>query len=113
MLKQSIFCWLNSETFAIYLYNNESLNEYNYIIKGRINFKSKKFELIDINNSAHNNKTNFITASSVIKGNKKPEEYFFISGDHEGVLKIWKIWYKTNKALTNKILQILQIITQL
>ena len=46
----------------------------------------------------------------MIKGNKKPEEYFFISGDHEGVLKIWKIWYKNNRTLTNKILQILQII---
>ena len=84
-------CGLNNGTFVVCLYYNESLNEKNYIIKGRVNFKSKKFELIDINNNAHNNKTNFITASSMIKGNKKPEEYFFISGDHEGALKIWKI----------------------
>ena len=71
MLKQKIFYWLNSETFAIYLYNNESHNENNYIIKGKINFKSKKCEFIDIDKNANNNKTFILIASSIIKGNTK------------------------------------------
>ena len=71
MLKQSIFYWLNSETLAIYLYNNEILNENNYIIKGRMFFKSKKYEFIDINKSTNNNKTFILIASSITKGNTK------------------------------------------
>ena len=81
MLKQSIFCWLNSETFAIYLYNNESLNEYNYIIKGRINFKSKKFEFVYVNKSPGDNKTFILITSSITKGNTKCKSRikFFLS----------------------------------
>ena len=84
-------CGLNNGTFIICLYYKESLNEKNYLIKGKINLKSRKFELLDINNNAHNNKTNFITSSEMVKDNSKFEQYFCITGDHEGVLKIWKI----------------------
>ena len=97
---------LNNGTFIVCLYYKESLkplnqtkeiiynlnvNEKNYLIKGKINLKSRKFELLDINNNAHNNKTNFITSSEMVKDNSKFEQYFCITGDHEGVLKIWKI----------------------
>jgi hypothetical protein len=84
-------CGLNNGTFIICLYYKESLNEKNYLIKGKINLKSRKFELLDINNNAHNNKTNFITSSEMVNDNSKFEQYFCITGDHEGVLKIWKI----------------------
>ena len=84
-------CGLYNGTFIICLYYNESLNEKNYLIRGKINFKTRKFELLEINNNAHNNKSNFITSSSMIKANLKQEEYFLITGDHEGMSKIWKI----------------------
>ena len=83
-------CGLYDGTFVVCLYYNESLNEKNYLIRGKINLKTKKFELLEINDNAHNNKTNFITNSSMIK-RKQYNENFFISGDHEGMLKIWKI----------------------
>ena len=83
-------CGLHDGTFVVCLYYNESLNEKNYLIRGKINLKTKKFELLEINDNAHNNKTNFITNSSMIK-RKQNNENFFISGDHEGMLKIWKI----------------------
>ena len=83
-------CGLHDGTFVVCLYYNESLNEKNYLIRGKINLKTKKFELLEINDNAHNNKINFITDSSMIKGNIKNEN-FLISGDHEGMLKIWKI----------------------
>ena len=83
-------CGLHDGTFVVCLYYNESLNEKNYLIRGKFNLKTKIFELLEINDNAHNNKTNFITDSSMIKGNQKNEN-FLISGDHEGMLKIWKI----------------------
>ena len=84
-------CGLNNGIFVVCLYYNEPLNEKNYIIRCKINFTNRKFELLEINDNAHNNKTNFITFSALIKNNRKIEEYFFMSGDHEGMLKLWKI----------------------
>lgn len=84
-------CGLNNESFMISLYYKEPLNEKNYIIKGRINKKTKRFELLYINDNVHNNKSNFITSSIMIKNDKKPVENFFVSGDHEGMIKIWKM----------------------
>ena len=84
-------CGLNDGTFVICLYYNKPLDEKNYLIRGRINQKSKKFELLYINDNAHNNKSNFITSSAMIINNNKPEETYFMSGDHEGMLKIWKM----------------------
>ena len=86
-------CGLNDGTFVIcilYKLSNDKNEKTNYMIRGRINFKTRKFELIGINDNAHNNKTNFITSSLMIQGNNNNEGYFLISGDHEGVLKIWK-----------------------
>ena len=79
------------------MYYNKPLDEKNYLIRGRINPKTKKFELLYINDNVHNNKSNFITSSSMIINNKKPEETYFISGDHEGMLKIWKMNKKFKK----------------
>lgn len=90
-------CGLNDGTFVICLYYNKPLDEKNYLIRGRINPKTKKFELLYINDNVHNNKSNFITSSSMIINNKKPEETYFISGDHEGMLKIWKMNKKFKK----------------
>ena len=83
-------CGLKDGSFVICLYYKEKLNEKNYIIRGKINNK-KKFELIYIDDNAHNNKTNFITSSFMITTIKKPEENYYISGDHEGKINIWKI----------------------
>ena len=74
----------------MYKLSNDKNEKTNYIIRGRINFKTRKFELIEMNDNAHNNKTNFITASLMIQGNNKSEGYFLISGDHEGKVKIWR-----------------------
>ena len=71
MLKRSIFCWLNYETFAVYICDNESDSENNCMLEGRINFKSKKCEFIGVNESAKDNKTFVLMASSVAKGNTK------------------------------------------
>ena len=84
-------CGLNDGSFVIFLYYLEPLNEKNYMIRGRINNKTKKFEVLYINENAHNNKTNFVTSSIMAKNNKKPEETFFVSGDHEGMIKFWKM----------------------
>lgn len=84
-------CGLNDGTFVICLYYLEPVNEKNYIIRGRINSKTKKFELLYISDNVHNNKTNFITSSTLIGNNKKPEEKYYVSGDHEGMIKIWKM----------------------
>ena len=85
-------CGLNDGTFIISLYYNKALYEKNYIIRGRINPKNKKFELLYINDNVHNNKSNFITSSTFIENtnNKKIKEEYFISGDHEGMIKLWK-----------------------
>jgi hypothetical protein len=82
---------LNDETFVICLYYLEANNEKNYIIRGRINNKTKKFELLYINDNLHNNKSNFITTSTYISNNKKLEEKFYVSCDHEGMIKVWKM----------------------
>ena len=84
-------CGLNDGSFVIFFYYLEPLNEKNYMIRGRINNKTKKFEVLYINENAHNNKTNFVTSSIMAKNNKKPEETFFVSGDHEGMIKFWKM----------------------
>ena len=84
-------CGLNDGSFVICLYYLEPLNEKNYMIRARINNKTKKLEVIYINENAHNNKTNFITSSIMATNNKKPEETFFVSGDHEGMIKFWKM----------------------
>ena len=89
-------CGLNDGSFVICLYYKEALNEKNYIIRGKINNKNK-LELLYINDNVHNNKSNFITSSTMIMNNKKPEENYFISGDHEGMIKIWKIKSFFNK----------------
>ena len=88
-------CGLDDGTFVICLFYNKSLNEKNYIIRARINNKNKRFELLYISDNVHNNKSNFITSSVVVNNisinkNKKIKEDFFISGDHEGMIKIWK-----------------------
>ena len=86
-------CGLNDGTFVlgiIYKIDNDKNNKTNYLIRGKINSKNKKFELLEINDNAHNNKSNFITSSLMIKGNNKSNEYFLITGDHEGMLKVWK-----------------------
>ena len=86
-------CGLNDGTFVIciiYKIDNDKNYRTNYIIRGKINYKTKKFELIEIKDNAHNNKSNIITATLLMQGNIKPEEFFFISGDHEGMVKIWK-----------------------
>ena len=84
-------CGLNDGTFVICLYYNKALDEKNYLIRGKINQKTKNFELLYINDNVHNNKSNFITSSALIINNKKPSETYFMSGDHEGMLKIWKM----------------------
>ena len=84
-------CGLNDGSFVICLYYLEPLNEKNYMIRARINNKTKKLEVLYINENAHNNKTNFITSSIMATNNKKPEEAFFVSGDHEGMIKFWKM----------------------
>ena len=88
-------CGLDDGTFIICLFYNKSLNEKNYIIRARINNKNKRFELLYISDNVHNNKSNFITSSVLVNNisinkNKKIKEDFFISGDHEGMIKIWK-----------------------
>ena len=86
-------CGLNDGTFVvgiIYKLDNDKNNKTNYLIRGKINFKNKKFELLEINDNAHNNKSNFITSSSMIKVNNKSNEFFLLTGDHEGMVKIWK-----------------------
>ena len=84
-------CGLNDGSFVICLYYMEPLNEKNYMIRARINNKTKKLEVLYINENAHNNKTNFITSSIMATNNKKPEETFYVSGDHEGMIKFWKM----------------------
>ena len=78
MLKRSIFCWLNGETFAFYLCDNESVNENNCILEGR---KWTKFEFIGVNESANDYKTFVLMVSSVAKGNTKckSRKKFFLS----------------------------------
>ena len=86
-------CGLNDGTFVvgiIYKLDNDKNDRTNYLIRGRINFKKRKFELLEINDNAHNNKSNFITSSLMIKGNNKLNETFLLTGDHEGMVKIWK-----------------------
>ena len=87
-------CGLNDGSFVICLYYKEINHEKNYIIRGKINNTTKKFELLYINDNVHNNKSNFITFSIMIKNNKKIEKEYFVSGDHEGMIKIWNL--KTN-----------------
>ena len=84
-------CGLSDGSFVICLYYLEPLNEKNYMIRARINNKTKKLEVLYINENAHNNKTNFITSSIMATNNKKPEETFYVSGDHEGMIKFWKM----------------------
>jgi len=85
-------CGLDDGSFVICLYYLEPVNEKNYLIRGRINNKTKKLEVLYINENAHNNKSNFITSSIMAKNNnKKQEETFFVSGDHEGMIKFWKM----------------------
>ena len=81
MLKRSIFCWFNGETFSVYLCDNESDNENNCTLEGRINPKPKKFQFIGVNESANDNRTFLLMASSVVKGNTKckSRKKFFLS----------------------------------
>ena len=48
-------CGLNDGSFVICLYYLEPLNEKNYRMRGRINNKTKKLEVLYINENAHNN----------------------------------------------------------
>ena len=70
---------MNGETFAVYLCDNESVNENNCMLEGRINFKWKKYEFIGDNESANDNKTFVLMACSVAKRNikyKSRKKYF-------------------------------------
>lgn len=68
-------CGLNDGTFVVgiicYELDNDKNYKTNYLIRGRINLKNKKFELLEIYYNAHNNRYNFITSSLMIKGNNK------------------------------------------
>ena len=84
-------CGLNDGTFIVCLLYKEPDNEINYLIRGKLNEKSQKFEILHIDENAHNNTKNFITSSELLfkEKNNLFNEINLMTGDHEGMIKIW------------------------
>ncbi len=84
-------CGLNDGTFVVGLTYILIQDKINYLIRGKINFKNKKFQLVEINDNAHNNKQkNFITSSVLIRGNDKFKDCYINKGYNKENLKDWK-----------------------